>query len=96
MQEYISWRHALKLNKTEAKRTTPIRNYLSHHPVKNRNKPDKIRIVFDASDKTKSESLNKHLLKELDFLNDLVSVLSKSRQRKYAVMGDITQMFYQV
>ena len=46
MQEYISQVHASKLSKTEAKRTIPTTNYLPHHPVKNINKPDKIRIVF--------------------------------------------------
>ena len=67
MQEYISQGHESKLSKTEAKRLTPTTNYLPHNPVKNINKPDKIRIVFDAGAKTKNESLNKHLLKGPNF-----------------------------
>ena len=38
MQEYISQGHALKLSKTEAKRTTPTKNYLPHHPTLNINR----------------------------------------------------------
>ena len=86
MQEYIFQGHTSKLSKTEAKRTTSTENYLSHHEDKNINKPDKIRIVFDASAKIQYESLNKHLLKGPDYLNNL-----RFRQRKYAVMVDITQ-----
>ena len=51
MQEYIFQGHTSKLSKTEAKRTTSTENYLSRHEDKNINKPDKIRIVFDASAK---------------------------------------------
>lgn len=96
VQEYISQEHASKLSKTEAKRTTLNTNYLPHHPVKQINKPDNVRIVFDLGAKTKNKSLNKHLLKGPAFFNNLVSVLLTFRQRKYAVMGNITQMFHQV
>ena len=96
MQEYISQGHTSKLSETKAKQITPTTNYLPYHPVKNINKPDKIRIVFDAGAKTENESLNTHLLKESDFLNNLVGVLLKFHQRKYAVMGNITKIFHQV
>ena len=96
MQGYISQGHVSKLSKTKAKATASSRNYLPHHPVKNINKPDKISIVFDAGAKTKNKSLNKHLLKVPHFLHNLVGVLLKFHQRKYAVMDDITQMFLQV
>ena len=96
MQEYTFQGHASKLSKTKAKQTTLTTNYLPCHPVKNINKPDKIRIVFDAGAKTKNASLNTHLLKGPDFLNNLVGVLLKFRQRKYAVMDNITQIFHQV
>ena len=65
MQEYISQGLASNLSKTEAKRATPIINYLPHHPAKNINKPDKIRIAFDAGAKTKNKSLNKHFFKTI-------------------------------
>ena len=96
MQEYIFQGHTSILSKTEANRTASTTSYLHHHPVQNINKPCKIRTVFDAGAKTKNESLNKHLLKGPDFLNNLVGALLKFCQRKYAVMGDITKMFHQV
>ena len=48
MQKYIFQGHTSNLSKTGAKRTTPTKNDLSHHRDKNINKPNKIRIVFDA------------------------------------------------
>ena len=42
----------------------------------------------------KGKSLNEHLLKGPDFLNNFVDVLSKYRERQFAIMGDITQMFH--
>ena len=94
MQVYISQGHASKLSEAKNKQITLTTNYLLYHLVKNINKPDNIRIVSDAGAKTKNESLNTHLLKGSDFLNNLASVLLKFCQRKYAVMGNITQMFH--
>ena len=36
------------------------------------------------------------ILKGSDFLNNLVGVLLKFRERQFAIIGDITQMFHQV
>jgi len=36
------------------------------------------------------------LLKEPDFMSSLVSVLTKFRLEKVAIVGDVEQMFYQV
>ena len=96
MQVYISQGQASKLSEAKNKQITPTTNYLLYHLVKNINKANNIRIVSDAGVKTKNESLNTHLLKGSDFLNNLAGVLLKFRQRKYAVMGNITQMFHQV
>ena len=91
MQEYIFQGHTSKLSKTEAKTTAPITNYLSHHRCKNINKTDKIRIAFDLGAKIQYKSLNKHFLKGLNYLNNL-----RFRQRKYAVMVNIAQIFHQI
>ena len=90
MLEYIFQGHRPKLSKTSWKNNFYY-NYLSHHRDKNINKSDKIWIVFDAGAKIQYQSLNKHLLKGPDYLNNLGFL-----QRKYVVMVDITQMFYQV
>ena len=51
MQEHIFQGHTSKINKTEAKTTAPITNYLSHHRDKIISKTDKIRIAFDVGAK---------------------------------------------
>ena len=42
------------------------------------------------------KSLNEHLLKGPDFLNNLVGVLLKFRERQFIIIGDIAQMFHEV
>ena len=59
-------------------------------------KPNKVRVVFDASTKYKNDSLNNHLLKGLDLINNLVSILIQFRLEKYAVTANIEQMFHQI
>jgi hypothetical protein len=70
--------------------------YLPHHPVHNPNKPNKVRVVFDAAAVYQSTSLNQQLLKGPDYTNRLVGVLLRFRQYPVAVVGDIEAMFHQV
>ena len=42
------------------------------------------------------KSLNEHLLKGPDFLNNLVGVLLKFRERQFIIIGDIAQIFHEV
>ena len=72
MEEYISKGYATKLNQTDSKTTSKITNCIPHHIVTNVNKPNKVRIVFDAGAKVNEKSLNEHLLKGPDLLNNLV------------------------
>ena len=81
------------------KMTTRATKYIPLHPVTNIIKPKKVRIVFDAVALVKGKSLNEHLLKGADILNNLVSVLSKFRSkaiRQCAVIVDITETFHQL
>ena len=96
IDEYLKVGHVKELTKTESTITTSKTNYIPHHFVLEPNKPSKIRIVWDATAKFKGTSLNDHLLKGPDLLNSLVSVLSKFRRGRIAVMGDIEKMFHQV
>ena len=96
MEDYISKGHATKLNQTDSVTTSIITNYIPHHAVTNVSKPYKVRIVFNAGTKAKEKPLNEHLLKGPDFLNNLVGVLLKFRERQFAVIGDATKMFHQV
>ena len=70
--------------------------YLPHHPVLNPNKTGKVRRVLNGASKYHGASLNKSLLVGPDLLQNLIFVLLRFRQHKYAVSADIEGMFLQV
>jgi hypothetical protein len=70
--------------------------YLPHHPVSNPNKPNKVRVVFDAAAVYRNDSLNKNLLKGPGFTNTLIGVLIRFRQYRVAIVADVEAMFHQV
>ena len=96
MTEYISKGYARKLSPEEAARESSITWYLPHHPVTNPNKPDKLRIVFDAASEYEGTSLNKNLVQGPDMTNSLVGVLLRFRQGHVGVAADVEAMFHQV
>ena len=70
--------------------------YIPHHGVYHPRKPGKIRVVFDCSAKYKDVDLNSVLLQGPDLTNQLVGVLTRFRDGRVAIIGDIEKMFYQV
>ena len=64
--------------------------------VVNPNKPGKVRRVLNGASKFHGTSLNKSLLVGPDLLQNLIFVLLRFRQHKYAVSADIEGMFLQV
>ena len=70
--------------------------YLPHHPVFNKNKPDKIRVVFDCAATFQGTSLNSEVLQGPDLTNKLIGVLLRFREERVAVMADVEAMFHQV
>ena len=66
--------------------------HLPHHPVINPNKPGKVRRVLNGASKFHSTSLNKSLY----LLQNLIFVLLRFLEHKYAVSADIEGMFFQV
>ena len=96
INDYISKGHATKLTQAESSVVTSITNYIPHHGVTNPNKPGKVRVVFDAAAKYGNTSLNDNLLQGPDLLNNLVGLLFRFREGKYAIMADIEQMFHQI
>ena len=70
--------------------------YIPHHGVYHPQKPDKIRVVFDASAEFKGDSLNRHLLQGPDLTNSLNGVLCRFRKEPIAFTCDVEGMFHQV
>ena len=70
--------------------------YLPHHPVINKQKPDKIRRVTNAASKYKGTSLNDALLTGPDLLCNLHGLLLRFRQYSVAITADIEAMFMQI
>ena len=62
----------------------------------NIHKLGRVTVVFDTSAKYQGTFLNENLLPGIDFLNNLVNVITKFRTGKYAIIGDIDKMFHQV
>ena len=71
-------------------------SYLPLHTVSNENQPGKIRRVTNASSIFQGQSLNSNLLKDPDFLSNLVGIILRFRESHIALSTDIEQMFMQV
>ena len=87
--------HAEKVPNTEKPKKGKMW-YIPHHGVYHKDKPEKIRIVFDCSAKFRGISLNDCLYQGPDLTNSLIGVLLRFRQERIAIQGDIESMFYQV
>lgn len=76
----------------------PGAHYLPHQPVlKDSSSTTKLRIVFDASNKTTDgKSLNDHLIVGPTIQEDLVSILMRWRKHPIVFTADIKQMYRQV
>ena len=70
--------------------------YLPHHPVINKQKPDKIRRVTNAASKYKGISLNDALRTGPDLLCNLHGLLLRFKQYSLAITADIEAMFMQI
>ena len=62
----------------------------------NIHKPVRAIVVFDESAKYQGTSFNEDLLPVIDFLNDLVNVITKFRTGKYSITEDIDEIFNQM
>ncbi|XP_053685689.1 uncharacterized protein LOC128735222 [Sabethes cyaneus] len=94
--DYLSKGYIRKLTAEELAESHERIWYLPVFPVFNPNKPGKVRLVWDAAATINGVSLNSALLTGPDLLTPLVSILYKFRESRFAVCGDIREMFHQV
>ena len=76
-----------------------IKHYIPHYAVVNPSKTTtKVRVVYDASAKTKQEnkSLNDCLYRGPVLLQDLIGILQQFRLNKVAIVADIEKAFLQI
>ena len=75
------------------------KQYIPHHAITTPEKiTTKIRIVYDASAKTKSnmKSLSECIHRGLVILEDLCGLLQRFRTRRIGIIADIEKAFLQV
>lgn len=96
IRDYEEKGYIRKLTREEADTVDSHTWYLPHFAVHNPNKPNKIRIVFDAAAKSHGVSLNDNLIAGPDLLQSLVAILWKFRQRRFGFCGDVREMFHRV
>ncbi|XP_065084732.1 uncharacterized protein LOC135706971 [Ochlerotatus camptorhynchus] len=97
IDEYQQKGYAHRATAEELAETDPRRTwYLPLGAVTNPNKPEKVRLIWDASAKVDGISLNSVLLKGPDMVTPLCFVVFRFRQYTVAVSADVKEMFHQV
>ncbi|XP_059223173.1 uncharacterized protein LOC131996978 [Stomoxys calcitrans] len=99
LKEYISLGHMEETSSLELGSEGKFNSfYLPHHAVvRPDHKSTKVRVVFNASRKTKSDySLNDVLHTGPTLQNDLISIILNWRKYKYVFCGDIQKMYRQI
>ncbi|XP_075150527.1 uncharacterized protein LOC142224630 [Haematobia irritans] len=99
LNEYITLGHMEETSNKEIVSNGKYSSfYLPHHAVvRPEHKTTKVRIVFNASRKSKSGfSLNDVLLTGPTLQTDLISTVLNWRQYKYVFCGDIQKMYRQI
>ncbi|XP_068154970.1 uncharacterized protein [Drosophila tropicalis] len=70
--------------------------YLPTFITKNPNKPEKVRLVWEAAAQSGGKALNDYIWSGPDLLNSLFDLLLSFRVGRVAICGDIAEMFHQI
>ncbi|XP_055589055.1 uncharacterized protein LOC129741356 [Uranotaenia lowii] len=97
IEDYLVKGYAHKTTASEIESANPNKTwYLPLGCVSNPKKPEKLRLIWDASAQVKDVSFNSMILKGPDLLTPLPSVLYRFRARRIAICGDVKEMFHQI
>ena len=96
MYEYLRLDHMSGIPKTDTEASQYV--YLPHHAVlRTQSFSTKLRVVFNASSKTRGGvSLNDTLCRGPKLQNDVADVISNWRRHRYVLTADMTKMFPQI
>ncbi|XP_070854616.1 uncharacterized protein [Drosophila suzukii] len=92
----VQKKYARKLNAAEILEEHSRVWYLRTFIIKNPNKPNRVRLVWDAAAQSGGQSLNDFIHAGPDLLKPLVDLLISFRAGKVAIIGDIAEMFHQI
>ncbi|KAL9975998.1 hypothetical protein ACROYT_G013227 [Oculina patagonica] len=79
IEDYVDKGYARKLSPEEAAVPTPKQWFLPHHPVRNPNKPDKVRIVMDAAAKHDGVEQRVGLAADIEAMFHQVQIIEEDR-----------------
>ncbi|XP_070855403.1 uncharacterized protein [Drosophila suzukii] len=92
----VQKKYARKLSATEILEENARVWYLPTFIITNPNKPNRVRLVWDAAAQSGGQSLNDFIHAGPDLLKPLVDLLISFRAGKVAIIGDIAEMFHQI
>jgi len=92
----VQKKYARKLNAADILEEHARVWYLPTFIITNPNKPNRVRLVWDAAAQSGGQSLNDFIHAGPDLLKPLVDLLISFRAGKVAIIGDIAEMFYQI
>ena len=97
MDDMLDRRAARMVSEEELVEYSGPKFYISHHDVlKPESQSTAMRIVFNSSARVNRISLNECLAKGPSLLNNMLGILLRFRQERFAFIGDISKMFHSI
>ena len=94
MQRLITSGHVENVESTKGQKGKTW--FIPHHGVYHKDKPGKIRVVFDCSAKFKGICLNNCQYQGPELNNNLLGVPLQFRRKSIAIQADVESMFHQI